>query len=329
LGEQDPQENLGVLFPWSENDPAENRGVWLMSDPIWLVSSWGKVVQVLLMDTKGTGTDDITISREIELFTEICHQLSSCTLFNVTNEISKKDLDILIAKTSIEPASTHTELKEIPHLIYCVRDWDPSNWRRPEACRGFEHLTKVMESQSLSKRTSIRSKWSNSSCFLLPFPGEMTKLESYNGSLAFMDGQFLRSLEEFIPSIFDPDCLAPLARDREEVLLKFFTLSRIFQAQDATIGCKGSLEASDQCISQRMHLLTISNDSQNYAHFKMALELYKAELNKKQHTSEAELLIAHQTIKKDAINYFVDSDLKGSFKCIRGEEKGLEHNIEE
>lgn len=199
-------------FHWCGGSQRDTTGILMWSEVLTVHTPAGEVA-VVLMDTQGCFDKQSTVKDVVTIFA-LSLMTSSVLIYNLDDNIQEDDFQHLNFFTEYGRLALDEE-GEAPFqkLLMLVRDWQYP-YEQPFGAEGGKQLLQFQmevddEHEEIQKRrSSLKSCFSEMSCFLLPHPGRNVATNPhFTGHLKDIDPEFLEHLEAFVPTVLAPEAL--------------------------------------------------------------------------------------------------------------------------
>lgn len=201
-----------VGFKWRNGKTPETTGIWMWSEIFTHDYENGEKVAIILLDTQGSFEKRSSMQDTSVIFA-LSLMLSSIQCYNIKEQIQEDSLQYLDLFTDYARAALNeTNEKPFENLLFIVRDWSFPY----ENSYGFnqkivDELMAEDDEQTPDThqlRDRIRASFKKIGLFLMPHPGMIVaRSQNFTGNLAQIDQNFIKYLNELVPSIFRPENL--------------------------------------------------------------------------------------------------------------------------
>ncbi|XP_060548713.1 RING finger protein 112-like [Pantherophis guttatus] len=184
-------------FEWHPGIKSITKGIWIWNQPFLVPDENGKVA-LFLIDMEGSM--DIERSKDngvkLSAFTML---LSSYQILNLSLNLKDPDLEYMEMFLYIAKSVGHQfKLKPVQHLDLLVRDWFyPPTYGFQGGQVYLHDIIQKLEGQPNRYSRSLEIfKSTNTSCYLMPFPGKALVMGT-EGTIADMDDDFRGFLKDY------------------------------------------------------------------------------------------------------------------------------------
>lgn len=197
------------------------NGILMWSDIFTHDYDNGDKIAIILMDTQGVFDTKSSIRDCITIFA-LSTLLSSVQCYNLKGNIQEDHFQHLALFTEYAKlAFTASKEKPFQHLLFIVRDWQ----NEFEHAYGFyeqSELNILTENDEYTQekkklRNRIKSSFDEISVFLMPHPGFIVHKENYAGDLKDIEPDFIKCLQDHVPSLLSPENLVAKKIDGQRV----------------------------------------------------------------------------------------------------------------
>lgn len=212
IGDHDTNSKLDG-FKWRAGRKLETTGIWMWSEIFTHDFPNGDKVAIILLDTQGIFDSRSSVHEYTTIFA-LSLMLSSVQCNNLMNNIREDDLQHLELFTEYGRLSLQeTHEKPFQYLLFLVRDW-PFAYEIDYGWHGQEVVEEIFNTNGdhtpdmKSLRQRIESSFKEIGAFLLPHPGFTVAREmNFTGDLRQIDSNFIKYVQELVPSLFAPENL--------------------------------------------------------------------------------------------------------------------------
>lgn len=210
IGECKPDDEMDG-FHFRGGQEADTKGIWMWSEIFTYDRDDGEKIAIILLDTQGIFDNESSMKECTTIFA-ISMMLSSVQCFNVMLNITESDMQHLHLFTEYGISLLNsTDEKPFQKFIFLVRNWPYSYQNRYGYSEAVTEQklakTKNQSDEMRLLRTRIPSVIDSIQTFLMAHPGSVVLEENFKGKLCGINKEFIKCVEQFVPSILAPENL--------------------------------------------------------------------------------------------------------------------------
>lgn len=199
-------------FSWQGGKKHHTIGIWMWSEIFTHDYASGERVAIILMDTQGLFDNESTMNDCISIFA-ISMLLSSVQCYNLMRNVEESNLrDLQLFTQYAQLAMNGSQETPFQKLLFIIRDWpfpyDNAYGYSKEFV--FFHLAENEKQtpEMHELRQQIRKCIREIDAFLMPDPGKaVIREQDFGGEIKKIDEDFMKYVQELVPSICAPDRL--------------------------------------------------------------------------------------------------------------------------
>ena len=317
-------------FSWKNGSDRDTTGILLWSEIFKVEKEDGKKVAVMLMDTQGAFDGESSMRECVTIFA-LSTMVSSLQIYNLSQQVQEDDLQHLGLFTEYgRMAKGESDLKPFQSLKFLVRDWSYP-YDHPYGDEGGASLLqkrlKVTEEkhEDLKEvRQHIHSCFEDISCYLMPHPGlNVATDRNFNGSLNNIRTEFKQHINNFVPSLFDPQDMKVKSINGSEVTCKeivdyFMSYMNVYNKDD---------------LPKPKSMLQATAEVSNLNLVKKCRDAYKDRMEKLfeniKYMNPEKLTKEHEKIKGKILSEFDETKKLGNTEFVATYKLQLENEIKE
>ncbi|KAF6199336.1 hypothetical protein GE061_007362 [Apolygus lucorum] len=296
-------------FSWKYGSKRHTLGIWVWSEVFITTIKDKEKVGIILLDTQGSFDTESSFKNTATIFS-LSTMMSSCQCYNVSKNIQENDIHNLQFFTEYGKLILGEGVGKSPFqkLVFVVRDWQFPF----EASYGETGGRKILEERLKIKpglpeehemvRKTIRSCFSDISCFLLPYPGDAILNPKYNGNVGGLAQDFQLHLGQLVPWVLGPKSL--VVKEIGGIRLKGRDLYGFFSLYVKELGSDKMPDPHSLWVTTAMaqNLAALSEAKDLY--ISLMMERLYDDGHKQTYLKPEELESAHQKSKETAIDSF-------------------------
>lgn len=309
----------------------DTSGILMWSEPFNLTLENGNEIAVLLMDTQGCFDSEHTFKDTATVFA-LSTMLSSIQVYNLMHNLQEDNLQFLQVYTEYgKLALENTKTSPFQKLIFLIRDWS-----FPYDCPyGFAGGQKLLDDRLEEKeeqapqlktlRKNLKECFQEISCCLMPHPGTKVAINpNFKGSVSEMEEDFVKHLEQFIPTLLDI----------KKIPIKEIAGSKVTGSQLIEYFKVYFNTFKDKEIPEPKSIMEATSEANNYIAVTSAKNVYLKEMEeicggKKPYVNPSYLDAKHKEIKKRAMTCFYETKKFGGEEFSRTFIDKLEKDLTE
>lgn len=202
-------------------------GIWMWSEIFTHDFANGEKVAIILMDTQGLFDNESTMNDCISIFA-ISMLLSSVQCYNLMRNLEENNLQHLQLFTQYAQLAMK-ESRETPFqkLLFLIRDWPfpyDNEFGFSQEFVDYHLAENDKQTPDMRElRQQIRKSIRDIGAFLMPDPGKhVTRDQQFSGEIEKIDEDFMKYVQELVPSICAPDKLIAKEIHGQPVQMKQF-----------------------------------------------------------------------------------------------------------
>lgn len=181
-----------------------------MWSDIFTHDSNGEKIAIILLDTQGIFDYESSANEYYTIFA-LSTIMSSVQCYNLMRNIDSNNLVNLQGFTQISKWALN-QSNEIPFqkLLFIVRDF-PFSVQFPYGFDDKQRLISKVFKENYKERKqlidAIKSSFNSIDAFPMPRPGDIVQDMKFTGRIKEIDPKFLRSVDQLVSALFEPDKL--------------------------------------------------------------------------------------------------------------------------